>query len=55
MESEAEPIARSEPEAHRVVISVEADSTDDELEAMADALADWIESVWPDFFLPEDD
>ncbi len=55
MESEVRPIVRSEPQTGRVVLSVEADSTDDELDAMAEALIDWIESVSPGFFLPEED
>lgn len=32
------------------------DSTSDELDnAMAEAIADWIEWIYPGFFLPEDD
>ena len=43
------------PEAgmDRVVLSVEPDSTDEELEAMAEALVDGVESICPGFVLPD--
>jgi len=56
MESEVGRIARCQPRADRAVLSVEAYSTYDELDdAIAEAIADWIESIYPAFFLPEED
>jgi hypothetical protein len=43
-------VARSD----RVFIAVEADSTDEELEAMAEAVAKWIEERDPNFFWVEE-
>jgi hypothetical protein len=52
---EPEPTAPVSPAADRIVLKLQADSTDEELEVTAEALADWIESIDPDFFLPEND
>ena len=40
-----------EPGTDRVVLRVEADSTDEEPDAMADALIEWVESVLPGLLL----
>jgi hypothetical protein len=48
------PATGSKSRSDRVVIAVEADSTDEELEQVAEAVAKWIEERCPDFFLQED-
>jgi hypothetical protein len=49
------PATGSEARSDRVFMAVEADSTDEELEAMAEAIVQRIEERDPDFFLPEGD
>jgi hypothetical protein len=49
------PTAASGLPTDRFVLKVDPDSTDEELEELAEAIADWITSIDPNFFLPEDD
>jgi hypothetical protein len=51
----ADSTAPCNPRADRVILRVEADSTEEELDEMAEAIVAWIESIDPDFFLPEND
>jgi len=49
------PSVRPQPHEDQVVPDIEEDSTDEGLDAVVKAVIDWIESVCPGFFLPEDE
>jgi hypothetical protein len=58
--SQPAPTRRTEHGRDRVVIRIEADSTDEELYQMAEAFTEWVEETWArhhpgeSFFLPDD-